>query len=413
MKKYENYGKADAIWVGGHLATMAPNTSEYGEISNAALIIKDNKIVWIGPQSALDADPASLADSVYHLNGKWVTPGLIDCHTHLVYAGNRAHEFALRLQGASYEAIAQAGGGIRSTVAATRAASFEELYQQSARRLEALLKEGVTTLEIKSGYGLDMATELKMLRVAKALEDNYPVTICKTFLGAHTVPAEYKDQADAYIDYLIKELLPALHQENLVDAVDAFCEKIAFNPEQIQRLFKAAQQFKLPVKLHADQLSDLGGGKLAANFNALSADHLEHLSESSIRAMAKANTVAVLLPGAFYFLREAQLPSIKLLREYKVPIALATDCNPGTSPFTSLLLMLNMACTLFRLTPEEALAGITRNAAQALGLLNKIGTLEEGKNADFVVWDIQSPIELAYDVGLNRCVQIVKNGKVV
>jgi imidazolonepropionase len=335
----------------------------------------------------------------------------VDCHTHLVYAGSRAHEFELRLQGATYEEIARKGGGIRSTVAATREADEETLLKQSASRLEALMQEGITTVEIKSGYGLDLETELRMLRVARQLGEKYPVTVVPTYLGAHALPLEYEGRRDDYIEFVCDTVMPALATEKLAVAVDAFCENIAFTPEQTARVFKAAQKLGLAVKLHAEQLSDLKGAALAARFGALSADHLEYASEESIQAMAESGTVAVLLPGAFYFLRETKLPPIDLLRRYKVPLALSTDCNPGSSPTTSLLLILNMACTLFNMTPEEALAGITRNGAEALGLQHRIGTLECGKDADFVLWDIAEPAELAYRLGFNPMKQVVRRGK--
>lgn len=402
----------DMLWIDVNLATFARN-DPYGIIEKAAIAIKDGKIAWLGQQADLHAKPEDLAEEVYSGKNNWLTPGLIDCHTHLVYAGNRAHEFEMRLQGASYAEIAKVGGGIRSTVAATRAASFDELYQQSAKRLEFLLVEGVTTLEIKSGYGLDLETELKILRVAKKLADVYPVTIRTTFLGAHALPEEYKDRSDEYIDFICQQVLPQIVKENLADNVDVFCETIGFNQQQTEKVFLAAKNLGLAVKLHADQLSDGGGAALAAHNQALSADHLEFTSETSVRAMAEAGTVAVLLPGAFYFLRETKLPPIELLRQYQVPIAIASDCNPGTSPCTSLLLILNMACTLFRLTPEEALRGVTLNAAKALGLEKTHGTLEVGKTADLILWEINHPAELTYRMGFNPCSALIKDGAMI
>ena len=337
----------------------------------------------------------------------------MDCHTHLVYAGSRAREFELRLQGATYEEIARQGGGIRSTVSATREADEQALFEQSAPRLDALLQEGVTTVEIKSGYGLDLDTELRMLRVARKLGEKFPVTVMPTFLGAHALPPEYEDRPDDYIEFVCSQVLPQVASQKLAVAVDAFCENIGFTPAQTQRVFKAAKNLGLAIKLHAEQLTDLQGAALAARYQALSADHLEYVSKSGVQAMAKNDTVAVLLPGAFYFLRETKLPPVDLLRRHGVPIALSTDCNPGSSPAVSLLLMLNMACTLFRLTPEEALAGVTRNGARALGLQDRIGTLEPGKDADFVIWDIPEPAELAYRIGANPMKHVVRKGRLV
>jgi imidazolonepropionase len=400
----------DSLWTNGRFATMTANGVAYGAVEGAALAVKDGRIAWLGRLSELSGDPRRAAQELHNLGGRWVTPGLIDCHTHLVYGGDRSAEFELRLTGATYEEIARAGGGIRSTVKATRAASDEELIEAADGRLSTLQSEGVTVVEIKSGYGLDTETEMKMLRAARALGRRRPVTVRTTFLGAHALPPEYDGRADAYIDLMVEETLPAVARAHLADAVDAFCEKIAFSPEQTARIFEAARQLGLPVKLHADQLSDLGGAALAARFGALSADHLEYTSEEGVAAMAAAGTVAVLLPGAFYFLRETRLPPIAALRQAGVPIAIASDCNPGSSPVTSLLLMLNMACTLFRLTPEEALAGVTRHAARALGLQASHGTLEVGKSADFAVWEIERPAELAYRIGDNPCVVAVQAG---
>jgi len=400
----------DVLWINGLLATFE---SGYGLIKNGAIATKNGQIAWVGSLSDLPGAPAQLASVVHDVEGRCITPGLIDCHTHLVYGGNRYNEFALRLEGATYESIAKAGGGIQSTVAATRAASEESLLQQSLKRAKALFAEGVTTLEIKSGYGLDTATELKILRVAKRIGEILPLTVSLTFLGAHTVPAEFKDRKDEYIDYVCDEMLPAVVEAGLAHSVDVFCEKIAFNLLQTERVFKAAKKFGLSIKCHAEQLSDLGGARLASEYQALSVDHLEFLSADGVSALAKAGTVAVLLPGAFYFLRETQFPPIDLLRKQGVPMAIATDSNPGTSPVTSLLLMLNMACTLFRLTPEEALTGVTRHAAKALGLENTLGTLTVGKQADFVVWDIEHPAELTYRIGFNPLVSLVKHGQIV
>ncbi len=401
-----------ALWTDLRLATMVAGTgAAYGAVEDGAIAVRGGRIAWVGPREALPAGTAHAP--AYSGGGRWVTPGLIDCHTHLVYGGSRAREFELRLEGASYEEIARAGGGILSTVDATRAASDEALYRSAVPRLRALVAEGVTTLEIKSGYGLDRDAELKSLRVARRLGETHPVDVVTTFLGAHALPPEYRDRADAYIDFVCGEALPAAVEAGLVDAVDAFCERIGFSAQQVARVFEAAQALGLPVKLHAEQLSDQGGAELAARYRALSADHLEYVSEAGIRALRAAGTVAVLLPGAFYFLRESQLPPIERLRAAGVPMAVATDSNPGTSPACSLLLMLNMACTLFRLTPEEALAGVTRNAARALGLDASRGTLEAGKAADFVLWDIEHPAELAYRFGFNPCHQVVKAGRVV
>jgi imidazolonepropionase len=400
----------DSLWTNGRFATMRASGAPYGAIENAAIAVKDGRIAWLGPMADVPGDQRAAAREVHNLVGRWVTPGLIDCHTHLIYGGDRAHEFELRLGGATYEEIARAGGGIRSTVAATRAASEDQLIASADSRLSALQAEGVTVVEIKSGYGLDTESELKMLRAARALGRRRAVTVRTTFLGAHALPPEFDGRADDYIELVIAEMLPAVAAANLADAVDAFCEKIAFTPAQTERLFAAATKAGLPVKLHADQLSDLGGAALAARFKALSADHLEYTSDEGVAAMARAGTVAVLLPGAFYFLREKQLPPIAQLRAAKVPIALATDNNPGSSPVTSPLLMLNMACTLFRLTPEEALAGLTRHAATALGLSASHGTLEIGKSADLCAWDIERPAELAYRIGYNPCSVVVQAG---
>ena len=405
-----NNKRWDSLWVNGSLATLDDG---YGLIKNGAIAVKNGQITWVGEQAELPDLPENLARDVHDLAGRCLTPGLIDCHTHLVYAGNRYHEFELRLQGASYAAIAKAGGGIQSTVTATRAVSSDELFEQSLRRARSLAAEGVTTLEIKSGYGLDLLTELKILRVAKRIGETLPLTVSLTFLGAHALPPEYKEKPGEYIELVCRDMLPVLLQEKLVQQVDVFCENIAFNLAETEQVFKTARAMGLGIKCHAEQLSDLGASSLAANYQALSVDHLEFLSEDGVKALAKSSTVAVLLPGAFYFLRETQLPPIDLLREHGVPIAIATDCNPGTSPVTSLLLMLNMACTLFRLTPVEALQGVTKHAAAALGLSATCGTLVAGKNADFCIWDIEHPAELAFRVGYNPLVSVVKLGAIV
>ncbi|MGD2125577.1 MAG: imidazolonepropionase [Desulfobacteraceae bacterium] len=399
----------DALWVNAHLATMMPGLP-YGAVEDGAIAVSDGKISWVGKRKDLPSEMASRSAEVYETAGAWITPGLVDCHTHLVYGGNRAREFELRLQGATYEEIARQGGGILSTVSATRSASTEDLFRQSAARVISLLNEGVTTVEIKSGYGLDLETEIRMLRVARLLGERFPVTVSPTFLGAHALPPEFEGRSDAYIDFVCEVVLPEVAAQGLAAAVDAFCEKIAFSPEQTERVFKAADHHGLRVKLHAEQLSNQGGAALAARYGALSVDHLEYISEVGVKALARSGTVAVLLPGAFYTLRETELPPVELLRGSGVTMAVATDCNPGTSPAASLLLMLNMACTLFRLTPEEALAGATRNGAKALDLQAQIGTLEPGKVADFVVWDISEPAELAYSLGFNPCRYVIKHG---
>ncbi len=407
------HGTWDSLFINCRLATMAPGGAAYGAIEEAAIAVQDGRIAWVGTMRELPAVKAQQARATHDLRGRWLTPGLIDCHTHLVYGGNRAHEFELRLGGATYEEIARAGGGIRSTVAATRAATEQALIESALPRLDALQAEGVTTVEIKSGYGLNTETEAKTLRAARALAGRRRVNVRTTFLGAHTVPAEFDGRADAYIDLVVSEMLPVVAKEGLADAVDAFCEKIAFSPEQTARVFDAAAGHGLPVKLHADQLSDLGGAALAARYKALSADHLEYTSDAGVAAMAKAGTVAVLLPGAFYFLRETKLPPLAQFRAAGVPIAIATDSNPGSAPVTSILLMLNMACTLFRMTPEEALAGVTRHAATALGMAETHGTLAVGKAADFAIWNIERPAELCYRIGFNPCAGVVRGGEAV
>lgn len=399
----------DAIWLNGLLATCE---NGYGLIDNAAIAVKNGRIAWIGKEHELPRGPENLANQMYDLQGALLTPGLIDSHTHVIFGGHRAHEFEWRLQGMTYEEIARQGGGIQSTVSKTREATEASLFQQSIKRVYSLMKSGVTTLEIKSGYGLDLETELKILRVAKQIEKTLPITISKTFLGAHTIPIEYHNNADAYIDLVCHEMIPIVAKEKLADAVDVFCEKIAFSLEQTKRVFATAKQYGLAIKCHAEQLSDSGSAKLAAAYQALSVDHLEHVSLEGIKAIAYAGTVAILLPGAFYFLRETKVPPIELLRQYHVPMAIATDCNPGTSPMLSLQLMLNMACTLFRFTPEEALLGATKHAARALGLEKTHGSLKQGKVADFAIWNVNHPSELAYYAGDHLLNQRIYHGEV-
>ena len=390
-----------------NLATMQPGGEPYGCIENAALAIKDGNIAWLGPAGEV---PAASAKQTLSLGGRWVTPALIDCHTHLVFGGNRAAEFEQRLGGASYEEIALAGGGILSTVRATRSSSQDDLQHSAAPRLQALKREGVATLEIKSGYGLELETELRMLRAARSLGERFGVSVRTTFLGAHTLPPEYSGRADRYIDLLCDAILPAAVEEGLVDAVDAYCERIAFSPDQVWKLFARAGSLGLPVKLHADQLSDGGGAGLAARAQALSADHLEYSSDEGLRAMAGSGTVAVLLPGAFLTLREDRKPPLARLRELDVPVALATDCNPGTSPVCSIRVIMNLAVALFGMTPEECLAGVTREAARALGLHDR-GTLAPGKRADIAIWNVGHPRELSYWLGLNELESLMIRGQ--
>ncbi|UST95854.1 imidazolonepropionase [Pseudomonas siliginis] len=393
------------LWQHCYVATMA--NGAYSIIEDAAIVTSGTLIEWIGPRTQL---PSGEYPAVNDLQGAWVTPGLIDCHTHTVFGGNRSGEFEQRLQGVSYAEIAAQGGGIASTVRATREATEHELFASAAKRLKSLMRDGVTTVEMKSGYGLDLANERKLLRVIRRLAEELPISVRSTCLAAHALPPEYKDRADDYIDLVCEQMLPALAAEGLVDAVDAFCEYLAFSPEQVERVFVAAQQLGLPVKLHAEQLSSLHGSSLAARYKALSADHLEFMDEDDAIAMAAADTVAVLLPGAFYFLRETQLPPMEALRKHKVKIAIASDLNPGTSPALSLRLMLNMACTCFRMTPEEALAGATIHAAQAMGMAQTHGSLEVGKVADFVAWDIERPADLAYWLGGDLDKRVVRHG---
>ncbi len=399
-----------SLWTHCDAATMQTGAAQpYGLVPDAALVTEGEVIRWVGPRRDLPADLQTLRSTEHDCEGALMTPGLIDCHTHLVYGGDRAAEFEQRLQGVSYEDIARQGGGIASTVRATREASAAALEQSSATRLRALMAEGVTTIEIKSGYGLALEHERKCLQVARSLAHGHAVDVRTTFLGAHAVPPEFAGRSDAYVDSLVP-MMQSLHDEGLVDAVDAFCEGIGFSLAQTTRVFDAARALGLPVKLHAEQLSDSGGAQLAAGYGALSCDHLEWLSKQGAAAMAQAGTVAVLLPGAFYFLRETRLPPIGLLRQHQVPMALSTDCNPGSSPCTSLLLMLNMACTLFRFTPEEALTGVTRHAAQALGLADR-GVLAPGMRADFVLWQVQHPAALAYAMGVNPLRDTVFKGQ--
>lgn len=396
------------LWQHCHVATLVG--ARYSIIEDAAIVTDGPLTAWIGPRNEC---PTADIDATHDLQGRWITPGLIDCHTHAVFGGDRSGEFEQRLQGVSYSEIAKAGGGIASTVRATREASEQELLDGARKRITSLIREGVTTLEVKSGYGLDVENEAKMLRAARRLGDVLPVSIRTTCLAAHALPPEFAGQPDAYIDHVCRTMLPALAKQGLVDAVDAFCENIAFNTDQVARVFDAAKALGLPVKLHAEQLSSQGGATLAARYKALSADHLEYMTAEDVAAMAAAGIVAVLLPGAFYLLRETQLPPVQALREHGVAMAVASDLNPGTSPALSLRLMMNMACTLFRLTPEEALAGVTIHAARALGLQDSHGSLEVGKVADFIAWDITRPAELAYWLGGDLPKRIIRHGEEV
>ena len=401
--------RAPKVWRNAQLATFAPSREGMGLIERGAIAARDGRIAFAGPEAELPAEFAG-AESI-DCGGRWITPGLVDCHTHLVYAGNRAHEFELRLEGASYEAIARAGGGIVSSVRALRAADEASLVAESLPRLDALIAEGVTTVEIKSGYGLDTASEMKALSAARRLGTLRDVGIRTTFLGAHALPPEMNGDKTAFIDKIVTDMLPAIAAKGLADAVDGFCEGIAFSPQEIARVFDAAKAHGLPVKLHADQLSNLHGAALAASYGALSADHLEHTDEAGAAAMAKAGTVAVIMPGAFYFIRETRKPPIDVFRKHGVAMAVSTDSNPGTSPLTSLLLTMNMAATLFGMTVEECLAGVTREAARALGLGHEIGTLEAGKQADFAIWSIGRPAELVYRIGFNPLFARVRQGR--
>ncbi|OIN03193.1 imidazolonepropionase [Idiomarina sp. MD25a] len=384
------------------LVTLDAELSDYGLIEDAIVIVNGTHIEWAGP--AFDA-PSTPTAEVLDGQGGLMTPGLVDCHTHLVWAGSRANEFAQRLHGATYAEIAQAGGGIAATVRATREASYEELLQLALKRAKALIAQGVTTLEIKSGYGLDLETERKQLQVARAVGEQLPVRVKTTLLAAHAIPPEFKNNADGYIDEIVERILPTLAGEGLVDAVDAFCESIGFSPAQTQRVFEAAQSLGLPVKLHAEQITNQQGAQLAAQFKALSADHLEQLDEEGVKAMAASGTVAVLLPGAFYFLRDDQVPPVELLRKHQVPMAVATDANPGSSPIHNLQLMLQMAATFFKLTPEECLRGVTVNAAKALGMHGQVGEIKAGMKADLALWDIQDAAELTYQFGVNPLIK--------
>jgi imidazolonepropionase len=395
------------LWHHCHVATMVGG--QYHVISDAAILTQNKRIQWVGPRNEAPSDAAMLR---HDLGGAWVTPGWIDCHTHAIFGGNRSNEFAQRLQGLSYAQISAQGGGIRSTVASTRHATPDHLYHSARQRLLALMQDGVTTIEIKSGYGLDVQSERKMLQVGRQLARDLPLSIQNTCLAAHALPPDFQGDADDYIDLICQTILPQLAADGLVDAVDAFCENIAFSTEQVRRVFTCAQQLKLPVKIHAEQLSDSQGAQLAATFSALSADHLEYLSEAGVRSMAKAGTVAVLLPGAFHMLKETRLPPVALLRQHGVPMAISTDLNPGTSPALSLRLMLNFACVLFGLTPEEALAGVTCHAAKALGLLHSHGTLEAGKVADFVAWQVEQLSDLSYWLGGTIPNTVIRHGTV-
>ena len=398
----------DLLLTDVHLATMAEGAAAYGIVEDGVIAISDGNIAWLGARSEL---PAAECRETRSLEGRWLTPALIDCHTHLVFAGDRAVEFEQRLRGDSYADIARAGGGIMSTVNATRAASNDELQSATAVRLDALMREGVATVEIKSGYGLNVETELRMLEVVRALAARSGLSIRSTFLGAHAIPGEYKGKSGEYIDLVCNEMLPAAHEAQLADAVDAYCESIAFSTDEVARVFETAKSLGIPVKLHADQLTDGGGAALAASFGALSADHLEFTSNEGVTALADAGSAAVLLPGAFLTLGETQLPPIDALRDNAVRIAIATDCNPGTSPICSLRAVMNLASSLFHLTPEECLAGVTRNAAHALGLAHDRGTLEVGKRADIAAWDIGHPRELSYWMGLNQLSELLIAGQ--
>ncbi|MGB2741107.1 MAG: imidazolonepropionase [Cognaticolwellia sp.] len=400
------------LWTNVNLATMTAGAESYAAIENGAIAIANGKIAWLGTQAELPSFDAEIV-AVIDGKGAWLTPGLVDCHTHIVYGGNRANEFEMRLEGKSYAEIANAGGGIVSTVKATRAASEDELFNSALKRLTTLHQQGVTTIEIKSGYGLDTINEIKMLNVAGKLGRTLPVTVQRTFLGAHALPLEYKDRADDYITLVCEEMIPQIASNKLADAVDVFCEGIGFSLAQTEKVFAAAKAHGLPIKVHAEQLSNLGGTELAAHYQALSSDHVEFLDEAGVAAMKAADMTAVLLPGAFYFLRETQLPPMDLLRKHGVSMAIATDANPGSSPINSLQLMLNMACTLFRLTPVEALAGVTCNGAKALGLSSKKGQLAVGYDADIACWDINQPAELCYQFGVNPLTHLMQAGKIV
>lgn len=409
MSKLNSFSSADGVWKSVRLAPEALGEGS-PSVDDAALVVESGSVVWVGPRQDLPAE--YLLRPQHDGHSAWVTPGLVDCHTHLVYGGMRSNEFAMRVAGASYEQIARAGGGILSSVRATRAASEDELFAQAAPRLEALLAEGVCAIEIKSGYGLSLEHERKQLRVARQLGAHYGVTVSATFLGAHALPPEFAGRSQAYIDVVCQEMMPALAAEGLIDAVDAFCESIGFSLSETEQVFRAAQALGLPVKLHAEQLSDMYGAELAARYCALSCDHLEYLNARGIEAMQQAGTVAVLLPGAYYFLRDTHLPPIEALRQAGVPIAVATDHNPGTSPALSLLLMMNMGCTLFKLTVPEVFAGVTRHAARALGLEGSHGVIGVGKPANFVLWPVEELAEIAYWIGYKPCPTIVRQGRI-
>jgi len=402
----------DSLWLNANLATMETDAeTPYGALVKGAIGIKDGRVAWVGKQSNLPGKPDSLAKNTLSANEAWITPALVDCHTHLVFSGNRAAEFEKLLKGASYEEITNAGGGILSTVEATRSAPKEDLIKSAGRRLSAMQREGVATVEIKSGYGLTLESEIKMLQAAGQLAKTHPARIKRTFLGAHMIAPEHTYDRNAYLDLICYEMIPYIATQGLADAVDAFCENIALTVAETERVFTAAKKHGLQVKVHAEQISNIGGTKLAASFNALSADHLEYLDAKGIAAMAASDITAVLLPGAFYYLRETKVPPIEGLRKAGIPIALATDCNPGSSPILSPLLILNMGCVLFKLSPEEALAGMTRNGAKALGLEKETGTIEIGKSADFAIWDIDHPAELSYWVGANPLKHLIFKGK--
>jgi imidazolonepropionase len=405
--------KWDYLIINAHLATMVDNGEPYGAIRHGALAIADQRIAWLGPLNELPGAPENCANKVYAASGLWLTPGLIDCHTHLVFAGNRASEFEQRLNGVSYEEIARKGGGILSTVNATRSANEGDLVEKAAERMRHLRSQGVTRVEVKSGYGLTLESELRMLRAIRRLQERQPIDVSSTFLGAHAVPPEFKDDSDAYVDLVCNEMLPVIKEQGLADAVDAYCESIAFSTDQVRRVFETASKLGFDLKLHADQLTDCGGASLAAEFKALSADHLEYTGEAGVKAMAKAGTIAVMLPGAFHNLQDPQKPPIQSLREHAVPMAVATDCNPGSSPLSSIITAMNLACIHFKMTPEESLAGVTINAAKALGVDQQVGSLEVGKMADLALWDISEPAELAYWVGGRRCRRLYKDGQAV
>lgn len=396
------------IWINARIVTCAQDTLNI--IEAGAIASFEGRIAWVGAIQDLPAPPETMAHEVYDLHGALLTPGLTDCHTHIVYAGNRAKEFDLRLKGASYEEISKAGGGILSTVKATRETSEEALFEASAGRLRSFLREGVTTIEIKSGYGLNTQTEMRMLRVARKLGEQFPITVKTSFLGAHAIPPEFINRADEYVDYICEEMLPEIAHAGLADAVDGFCETIGFSVQQIEKIFSKARALSLPIKLHAEQLSNQNGAALVAAYKGLSADHLEHIDEAAIEKMAQAETVAVMLPVAFYYLRETKAPPIALLRKHGVPMAVSTDSNPGTAPVESLLLAMNMAAVCFRMTVDEIFLGVTIHAAKALGMSNEAGSLEVGKRADFAIWNTEHPAELVYRVGVNACIGVVQNG---